>query len=467
MIVVQLYIVHYQLILVPYPKSYLRPDIQRLPTLTFDDFEFDYDLLDGLDAMGFRQPTPIQAEAIPPIMDLRDLIGVAQTGTGKTAAFLLPTLHHLTIREKNDTSVNCLILAPTRELVQQIDRQIEALSYFTGVSSATVYGGGDSRSFEQQKKALTKGADIVVATPGRLIAHLQLGYVNFSNVKHFILDEADRMLDMGFQEDLTYIADKLPKERQTLLFSATMPPNIRKLANDILTDPVQVNIAISKPAENVLQAAYSVYDNQKIPLIQDLLEGKSERYSSVLVFSATKRGVNDIARALNRIGIKAERMSSDLEQAQREDVLQRFASKQVQILVATDILSRGIDIKDINLVINYDVPGDAADYVHRIGRTARADATGVAITLIAPRDQRKFKVIEDLIEQDVPKPPLPKELGEGPAYDPANAPHDRRGGRGGGGSRKGRSGGRGGNRNRGGNNRKRSGGGNRRRSKRD
>ncbi len=398
--------------------------------------------------MGFEKPTPIQEQAIPMIMEQDDLIACAQTGTGKTAAFLLPILNK--ISQKSDAernATNTLVIAPTRELALQIDQQVEGFGYFLGVSSLPVYGGGDSSSWDQQKKALTTGADIIIATPGRLISHMNLGYVKLDQLEHLILDEADRMLDMGFYEDIMLIVSKLPAKRQNLLFSATMPPKIRQLAKSILQNPKQINIAISKPAAGVLQGAYLAYDEQKIPLIEFLLSGK-KNYPSVIIFASTKRMVHEITRMLQRKGFKAEEISSDLEQEAREKALLNFKSRSTQILVATDILARGIDIKEISLVINYDVPGDAEDYVHRVGRTARADATGVALTFISDKDQHRFQTIEELIEQEVTKIPTPPELGPSPTYDPKKRRRGGGGGRGrrrpGGGNRnRNRSGGRG------------------------
>ena len=386
--------------------------------MTFDDFQFNYDLLDGLDAMGYKQATPIQEQAIPLIIDGDDIIACAQTGTGKTAAFLLPILDRLSYGE-HPKGINTIIIAPTRELAQQIDQQVEGLAYFVGVSSIAVYGGGQGQVFETQKNALIEGADIVVATPGRLIAHLNLGYVDVSNVEHLILDEADRMLDMGFFDDLMKIINRLPKERQTLLFSATMPPKIRELAKMILNGtPKTININLSKPAEGVTQAAYVVHENQKNPLLVSLLRGKETTYPSVILFASTKKGVQDVYRTLQREKFNVAMISSDLEQQEREQVLRNFRSRKTQVLVATDVMSRGIDIKEISLVINYDVPGDAEDYVHRVGRTARADSTGVALTFINERDQANFAAIEALIGMTIFKAPVAPELGQTPSYDP-------------------------------------------------
>ncbi len=388
---------------------------------SFSDFDFSDDLLDGLDAMGFVTPTPVQEQAIPIVLGKKDLIACAQTGTGKTAAFLLPVLEMIS-RTPADNSINALIIVPTRELALQIDQQVEGLGYFTGVNSLPVYGGGTGMSWEQQKKALVTGVDLVIATPGRLISHLNLGYVKFDKVQHLILDEADRMLDMGFFDDLMKIIKYLPKERQTLMFSATMPPKIRKLSSSMLQNPEQISLAISKPAEGVLQVAYMVYDQHKVSLIRHLLSGKT-KYPSIIVFSSTKKNVREIHRALKQKGLQVGAISSDLEQKEREEVLREFKNKKLQILVATDILSRGIDIKEISLVINYDIPMDAEDYVHRIGRTARAQSTGVAITFINEKDQQRFGKIEQLIEMEVQKVDTPEDIGKSPKYQPNRRNH--------------------------------------------
>ncbi len=428
--------------------------------MSFNDFSFETSLEDALAAMGFVEPTPVQQEAIPLILQNRDLIACAQTGTGKTAAFVLPVLNKLAANPGRKSKINTLIIAPTRELAMQIDQQVEGFAYFTGVSSISVYGGGDSSSWDQQKKALKSGADMIIATPGRLISHINLGYVDLSEVKHFILDEADRMLDMGFFDDIMSIFNKTPQKKQSLLFSATMPTKIRQLAKKILHDPEQISLSISKPAAGVLQGAYLTYDNQKIPLIQKLLAGKTDQYQSVIIFTSTRRMVKEITHALKKGNLSALMISSDLEQQERELALQSFKSKETQILVATDILARGIDIKEISLVINYDVPNDAEDYVHRVGRTARADSTGVALTFVNPRDASKFGAIERFLEEEINKIPLPPELGKAPAYEP-NKRHGGGGrgrgrggshGRGGGGgrNRNGRSGGGRGSRNGGG-----------------
>ena len=383
--------------------------------MTFNDFNFDPKLLDGLLSMGYNKPTPIQEQAIPIILEGKDLIACAQTGTGKTAAYILPILHK--IINSDHRHLNTLILAPTRELALQIDQQVEGFAYFISVSSIPVYGGGDGATWDQQKKALKEGADIIIATPGRLMAQLQSGAMNLENMQHLILDEADRMLDMGFHDDIMKIISYLPANRQTLLFSATMPPKIRTLAAKILKDPLQVNIAISKPAEGILQQAYLVYDTQKVGLIKLLLKDKN--YSSVIIFASTKESVKKLDRELQRTGLSVKAFHSDLEQEEREVILREFKTRQLQVIIGTDILSRGIDVEGINLVVNYDAPPDPEDYIHRIGRTARGtDTTGTAITFINEVDQPKFFKIESLIGKEVPKIPLPAELGEGPLYEP-------------------------------------------------
>jgi len=383
--------------------------------LKFKEFDFVPEIMEGLESMGFEECTPVQELAMPVIWKGDDLIACAQTGTGKTAAYLLPVLNRIT-RTKSH-GINTLIIAPTRELVLQIDQQIEGFSYFCGATSLAVYGGGEGAAFDQQKAALVQGADIIVATPGRLLSHINLKYSDFSTIKHLILDEADRMLDMGFFDDIMRIVRELPKARQTLMFSATMPTKIRKLAEGILNNPKSVNIAISKPAENIIQAAYMVYENQKVALVKSLLKGKTD-YKSVLIFTSRKINVNGLVRELRRMGFSADGMLSDLEQKEREEVMLRFKNRETQILVATDIVARGIDIDGIDLVMNYDVPRDPEDYVHRIGRTARAQSSGVAITLISDLDQHNFKKIEELIERDIIKIPLPPDFGEAPLYNP-------------------------------------------------
>jgi superfamily II DNA/RNA helicase len=387
--------------------------------LTFNDFNFHPDLEEGLLSMGYKTPTPIQQESIPLILQKNDLIACAQTGTGKTASYLLPILHQIAQTDKK--YINTLILAPTRELALQIDQQVEGLAYFTGISSIAVYGGGDGAIYETQKRALRDGVDIVIATPGRLIAHLSSGAINLDHLQHLVLDEADRMLDMGFSDDIMRIISYLPKQRQTLLFSATFPPKIRSLANAILQNPMQVNIAISKPAEGITQQAYLTYDHQKLPLIESLLKDKN--YQSGIIFSSTKDKVKELDRALRKTGIVAKAFHSDLDQEERESLLNAFRARQLPFLIGTDVLSRGIDVEGIELVLNYDVPPDPEDYIHRIGRTARAATTGTAITFVNERDQRRFFTIENLIGKEIQKINLPEELGEGPLYQPEKKVH--------------------------------------------
>ena len=383
--------------------------------MRFEEFDLHDDILEAISYMGFEKASPIQEKAIPLILQKKDLLAFAQTGTGKTAAFLLPILNKITHAGNN--SINTLIIVPTRELAIQIDQQIQGFSYFIPTNSIAIYGGGDGKDWSRESNALKNNAEIVVATPGKMISHLNLGNINLKNVEHLILDEADRMLDMGFFDDIMRIVSYLPKKRQTLMFSATMPPKIKKLAHSILVDPVEVSIELSKPAEGVLQAAYLAREEQKTPLI-NLLVADKEEYKSILIFSSTKIKVNQIVRGLKSNNYNVEGISSDLEQKQREEVLSNFRSKKTRILVATDVLSRGIDIKDIELIINYDAPNDAEDYVHRVGRTARADSEGVAITLINEADMYKFKRIESLIGKEVIKLPLPLSIGQGPEWNP-------------------------------------------------
>ena len=382
--------------------------------MKFSDLNINDALKEAIAYMGFENLTPIQEKAIPIILENKDLIACAQTGTGKTGAFVLPILDKLI--DKNNKDTDTLILVPTRELAIQIEQQIQGLSYFISVSSMAIYGGGDGKEWILQKDALMNGADIIVATPGKLLAHLQMGYVNFKKVKHLVLDEADRMLDMGFIDDIQQIISYLPKERQTLMFSATMPNSIKLLANKILKQPEEVILSISKPAEGVEQNAYLAYDAQKDNLLAHILNER-KAYDSIIIFTSAKLKINEIVHSLSRSGFKAHGISSNLEQEKREQVLQDFRSKKIRILVATDVMSRGIDVKEINMVINYDVPHDAEDYVHRVGRTARASTKGEAITLINPRDMYKFAKIEKLIEKIIPKLAMPTEIGEAPAWN--------------------------------------------------
>lgn len=384
--------------------------------MKFEELDLHDDVLDALWDMHFEECTPIQEQAIPVLLEGRDLIGVAQTGTGKTAAYLLPVLDKLGTGELPQDAINCIIMAPTRELAQQIDQQMQGFSYFMNVSCVAVYGGGDGVAFAQQKRGLTMGADVVIATPGRLLAHLSLGYVDLSKVSFFILDEADRMLDMGFYDDIMQIVNFLPKERQTIMFSATMPEKIQQLAKNILTNPAEVKIAVSKPADKIIQAAYICHEPQKLGIIRSLF--KDTKPERVIIFAAKKIKVKELANALRQKGLNADAMHSDLEQSQRDDVMYRFKAGKIDILVATDILSRGIDVDDIRLVVNYDVPFDCEDYVHRVGRTARANNDGLALTFVNDDQQTDFKKIEDFIGKDIYKIPVPEELGETPEYRP-------------------------------------------------
>ncbi len=383
--------------------------------MRFTEFDFHPNLLEGIEASNYETATPVQEQVIPPILAGRDVIASAQTGTGKTAAFLLPVMNRL-LQNHVDGRVGALIIVPTRELAIQISQHVEGLSYFTHLSSIAIYGGNDAQNFVAEKKALQMGADIIVCTPGRMIAHLNMGYVNMKGLQFLVLDEADRMLDMGFQDDINKIIKSLPQKRQNLLFSATMPEKIRQLAKRILHQPAEINIAISKPPEKIIQRAFVVYEPQKLPLIKKIL--KETAYKNALVFCSRKQTVKQLTKELKQGGFNIEEIHSDLEQSKRESVLGAFASGRIPLLVATDILSRGIDIDTIDLVINYDVPGDGEDYVHRIGRTARAEADGVAYTLVGEKEQNKFAAIEKLLEKEVEKASVPAELGESPSYHP-------------------------------------------------
>ena len=367
--------------------------------MKFTDFNLHPSLMDGLNAMSFKEPTPIQTQTIPLIMDGHDVLGCAQTGTGKTAAFLLPILHSLTVNPSE--KIATLIIVPTRELAVQIDQQLEGFSYFTPISAIAVYGGRDGQSLDLEKKALKGGAPIVVATPGRLIAHIDMGYVNFDSLRYLVLDEADRMLDMGFAPDIMKIVNMLPKNRQTLLFSATMPAPIRKFSQQLLNKPKEVSISISKPADKIVQSMYGVEDEQKPALAEQILSGLKEM-EKILIFAGTKIKVRQVSDRLLKAGFDVAAIHSDLDQAEREDRLSAFRNGKLKIVVATDVLSRGIDIKGIDLVINYDVPGDPEDYVHRIGRTGRAEAEGMAITFVNYRDRPKIFSIEKMMGREIP-----------------------------------------------------------------
>ena len=384
--------------------------------MDFYDLDLNDDVLDALDAMNFTTCTPIQEHTIPPLLEGHDLIGVAQTGTGKTAAYLLPILSMLSDGGFPTDAINCVIMSPTRELAQQIDQAMEGFSYYVPVSSVAVYGGNDGIRYEQERRGLALGADVVIATPGRLISHISLGNVDLSRTSFFILDEADRMLDMGFYNDIMTIAKQLPKNRQTMLFSVTMPEEIRRLASNILTNPLQITLALAKPADGITQQAYICHEGQKPGIIKSIF--KDESSERVILFASRKTKVKEISIMLKKEGFNVGEMHSDLSQSERDEIMYQYKSHKIDIIVATDILARGIDIDDIRIVINYDVPRDCDDYIHRIGRTARAGTTGRAITFVSEEDQPFFKQIEDFIEQDVPKIAVPEELGEAPAYEP-------------------------------------------------
>ena len=391
--------------------------------MKFAELKLQDQLLEAISYMGFEEATKIQEQVIPVILENKDLIACAQTGTGKTGAFVLPILNKLI--GKKGTHIDSLIIVPTRELAIQIEQQIQGFSYFIPTESVAVYGGGDGNDYESQKDALINGTDIIIATPGKLLSHLKMGNVNFENLKHLILDEADKMLDMGFIDDIQTIISYLPKKHQTLMFSATMPSSIRQLAKKVLHDPVEISLAMSTPAEGVDQKAYLVFDEQKIKVIRHLL-AERKHYDSILIFTSTKSKISDIVRLLNRNGFPATGISSDLDQDKREEVLRDFRSRAIRILVATDVMSRGIDVKEINLVINYDVPHDAEDYVHRVGRTARVNAKGEAITLVTQKEMYKLRKIEHLIKASIPKPQLPSGIGPVPEWKEGEIKSDSR-----------------------------------------
>ena len=381
----------------------------------FDELNLNDNILDALDDMRFETCTPIQERCIPEILDGHDVLGIAQTGTGKTAAYLLPILTLLDDGYYPKDNNNCVIMSPTRELAQQIDQAMQGFGYYLqDVSSVAVYGGNDGTRYAQEMRGLTMGADVIIATPGRLISHITMGHVDFSHVSFFVLDEADRMLDMGFSDDILKIASYLPPTCQTIMFSATMPPKIEQLAKTLLKNPVEVKIAVSKPAENIHQAAYVCHENQKLGVLKHMF--KVNEPHRVIVFSGSKLKVRDITRDLLRMHINCGEMHSDLDQSQRDDIMYRFKTGQIDVLVATDIVARGIDIDDIEMVINYDVPHDAEDYVHRIGRTARANKNGTAITLVRGKEVGLFMQIEKFLERTIDKLPLPEGLGTPPEY---------------------------------------------------
>ncbi|WP_278624583.1 DEAD/DEAH box helicase [Parabacteroides gordonii] len=394
--------------------------------MRFDELDLEEAVLDGLDAMNFQETTPVQELTIPVILEGKDIIACAQTGTGKTAAYVLPLINELSKGNHPDNAINAIIMAPTRELAQQIDQQIEGFTYFVPVSAVAVYGGTDGIAWEQQKRGMEMGADIVIATPGRLLSHIKLGSVDLSKVSFFVLDEADRMLDMGFYDDIMQVYKQLPDYCQTIMFSATMPPKIRTLAKTILKDPEEVKIAISRPPESIMQTAYICYDPQKIKILEDLFQ--QSRPQRVIIFSSSKMKVKELASTLKRMKFNVAAMHSDLEQTQREEVMKEFKNGRIDILVATDVVSRGIDINDIKLVVNFDIPHDPEDYVHRIGRTARGTGgEGLAITFISLEEQAQFKRIETFLEKEVYKIPIDPKFGEAPLYEPEKYGNMRRG----------------------------------------
>lgn len=386
--------------------------------MRFDEILTNDSVLDGLWDMHFDECTPIQEKTIPPVLEGRDVLACAQTGTGKTAAYLLPVINELAEGGFPENAVNCVVMAPTRELAQQIDRQLQGFAYFMPVSSIAVYGGTDGFTYDQQRKSLKMGADVVIATPGRLLAHLSMGYVDLSKVSFFILDEADRMLDMGFYDDIMQIFSHMPQETQVLMFSATMPPKIQQLAKKILKNPVEIKLAVSKPAEKIQQSAYICYETQKMPLLKKIF--KEQPPQRVIVFSGSKLKVKNLAREFRRMPFKVAEMHSDLDQTARDNVMLDFKAGKTQVIIATDILSRGIDIDDIEMVVNYDVPHDPEDYIHRIGRTARANRDGRAVTFIAPEEAFRLRRIEKLLEKEVPRAEVPQEFGDAPVLKENN-----------------------------------------------
>ena len=389
--------------------------------MKFEELDLNDNVLDALYDMRFDECTPVQENCIPPILDKRDVLGVAQTGTGKTAAYLLPILSRLADGGFPKDAVNCIIMSPTRELAQQIDQAMQGFSYYLpDVSSVAVYGGNDGNRYDQEMKSMRLGADVIIATPGRLISHISMGNIDLSKVSFFVLDEADRMLDMGFSEDIMKIASGLPESCQTIMFSATMPKDIETMAQKLLKNPVEIKLAVSKPAEKINQSAYICYETQKLKIIDDIF--KAGDLKRVIIFSGSKMKVKQINQALQRLKINCGEMHSDLDQAQRDEIMYKFKSGQLDVLVATDIVSRGIDIDDITMVINYDVPHDAEDYDHRIGRTARADRDGVAITFVNEDDMYAFHQIEKFLEREITRNPLPEGCGEGPEYTTTKRP---------------------------------------------
>ena len=398
---------------------------QTQPILDFTTFNLADNVMEGIEAMNYKTPTPVQTLVIPEILSGKDVIACAQTGTGKTAAFLLPMFHQLSQTPASD-KIRAMVIVPTRELAVQISQQAEGFGYFTNISNLAIYGGGGGIDYSNEKRAITKGVDIIICTPGRMISHLNLGYVDLSELQFLVLDEADRMLDMGFFDDIMKIISYLPKKRQGLLFSATMPPKIREMARKILDKPHEINISLAKPPEKIIQKAFVVFDNQKIGLVKELV--KDPAMKTIIIFCDTKVAVKQLTRDLKAARMGVEEIHSDLEQKEREAVMNRFKSRETRVLVATDIISRGIDVDNIDMVINFNVPHDAEDYVHRIGRTARAEAEGKACTLIGPREQRQFAAIEQLLGNEVPKGQVPEKFGKTPEFRPQDQRDAPRGG---------------------------------------
>jgi superfamily II DNA/RNA helicase len=386
--------------------------------MRFDELRLEKAIVEGLEAMRFREMTPVQEQTIPAVLERRDIISCAQTGTGKTAAYVLPIINELSKGGHPPDAVNAVIMAPTRELAQQIDRQIEGFSYFLPVSAVAIYGGTDGRAWDQQRRGLEMGADIVVATSGRLLAHIQMGYVSLARTSFFVLDEADRMLDMGFYEDIMAVHKQLPPTCQVLMFSATMPPKIRKLAQTILKNPAEIEIAISRPPESIIQTAYICFAKQKIGILRKMFQEKEAK--RVIVFSSSKQKVKEVAATLRQRSLNVAAMHSDLDQTRRDEVMRAFKNGHIDILVATDVVARGIDITDITLIVNYDIPHDPEDYVHRIGRTARGTESsgGLAVTFVGIEEQAGFKRIEDFLGKEIEKVPVDPSLGESPLYEP-------------------------------------------------
>jgi superfamily II DNA/RNA helicase len=385
--------------------------------MKIEELEIDQRIKDGINSFNYEELTKVQEIVIPLILSGNDLLACSQTGSGKTAAFLIPIMQK--ILTSNNKGTKALIITPTREICMQIEEQVSGLGYYTDISYLAVYGGNDQDGFSRQKNALSNGADIIVATPGRLMSHLNLGYVDLSTLDFLILDEADEMLDMGFYPDIMSIILKLPDKRQNLLFSATMPHSIRKLASEILVNPKIIDLNFSKPAEEIEQKVYLVYESDKQSLLKTLLKEYSNQ--RILIFVSTKINVGKVSAYLNSNGIKNSAINSSFTQNERNETVLSFKSGQVNILVATNLLSRGIDIEDVNLIVNYDIPDKPEDYVHRIGRTARAGKLGLAISFISEFEILKFNRIEKLLGRSIDKISLPVGFEKAPKYTLMNS----------------------------------------------